>query len=245
LTTVARAADRIRISAAGDAALILEFPQRIDPAINSRVIALAQTIQRRCGTAVRDAVVGYCSVTVYFDPLLVDGPWLEAEMRAAAAEVDDTPAPASPIVDVPVCYDRDLGPDLDDVAAFGSIAPADVVRLHHSREYRVYLVGFVPGFAYMAEVDARIAAPRRASPRMEVPAGSVAIAAGQTGIYPSVTPGGWNIIGRTPLRLYDPSRSQPLLLRAGDAVRFRPIPRTEFEMLAASRAGGVPHAAAG
>jgi inhibitor of KinA len=181
---------------------------------------------------VRDTVVGYATVTVYFDPLLVDGPWLESEMRAVALQADESPPAGQAIVDVPVCYDGEFGPDLADVAAFAAAAPAEVVRLHASREYRVYLVGFVPGFAYMAEVDPRIAAPRRPSPRAAVPAGSVAIAGGQTGIYPSVTPGGWNIIGRTPLKPYDPARSQPFLFRPGDAVRFRAITRGEYDTMA-------------
>jgi inhibitor of KinA len=129
---------------------------------------------------------------------------------------------------VPVCYGGDLGPDLADVAAFAGCSEADVVSLHSGRDYRVYMVGFVPGFAYMAEVEARIAAPRRASPRTAVPAGSVAIAGGQTGVYPAVTPGGWNLIGRTALQPYDPDREQPFLFKPGDRVRFRPIPLEEF-----------------
>ena len=123
---------------------------------------------------------------------------------------------------MPVCYDLALGPDLEDVAAFGACSIEDVIALHASRTYRVYMVGFIPGFAYLAEVDQRIARPRRAAPRTAVPAGSVAIAGGQTGIYPKVTPGGWNIIGRTPLKPYDPDRDDPFLFRVGDDVRFMP-----------------------
>jgi inhibitor of KinA len=240
----AQAVDSIRIAPAGDAALVLELPPRIDPAINARAIALARAVQQRCGTAVRDAVVGYCSVTVYFDPLLVDGAWLEAEMRAAASVVEDAPVPPLAVIDVPVCYEPDFGPDLDDVAAFASIGVDDVVRLHASREYRVYMVGFVPGFAYMAEVDPRIAAPRRSSPRTKVPPGSVAIAGGQTGVYPSATPGGWNIIGRTPIRPYDPHRARPFLFRAGDVVRFHPVARDQFDHLAAA-ASSTPSSPSG
>jgi inhibitor of KinA len=238
----------VRISPAGDAALLLEFTPLIDPAINARAIALAQEIERRCGSAVRDAVVGYCSVTVYFDPLLVDGAWLESEMRTALDEIDGSLTPEPTPVDVPVCYDPEFGPDLADVAAFGGVSIEEVVRLHLERVYRVYVIGFVPGFTYMAEVDPRIAAPRRATPRTQVVPGSVAIAGGQTGIYPSATPGGWNIIGRTPLRPYDPARPQPFAFRPGDAVRFRPVSRDEFESLDAASAeapsGDAPAVAA-
>ena len=219
----------VRIAAAGDAALLLEFPQEISPAINARAIALADVLRRRCGTAIRDAVVGYATLTVYFDPLVVDAAWLEAEMSDAAAALEDLPDGTGAVIEVPVCYGGDFGPDLEDVASFGRCEADEVIALHAAGSYRVYMVGFVPGFAYMASVDARIAAPRRSSPRTAVPPGSVAIAGGQTGIYPSATPGGWNIIGRTWLKLYDPDRPQPFLFRAGDTVRFRPVSRDDYE----------------
>ena len=213
---------------AGDAALVVQLPERIDPALNAWCVSLANRVSERLGPTVRDVVIGYCSVTVYFDPLGVDARWLDAEIQTEAerVDIDDRPAGGG-VVDVPVRYGGDLGPDLEDVARFASCSPDEVVARHVEREYRVYLVGFVPGFAYMAEVDPTIAAPRRASPRTAVPAGSVAIAGGQTGIYPATTPGGWNIIGRTPLAPYDPERSEPFLFRPGDRVRFHPIARLE------------------
>jgi inhibitor of KinA len=137
-------------------------------------------------------------------------------------------------IDIPVAYGGAFGPDLEDVARFGQCSQDEVIARHTAVVYRVYLVGFVPGFAYMAEVDPRIAAPRRATPRTEVPAGSVAIAGGQTGIYPDVTPGGWNIIGRTPLLPFDVERAQPSLFKAGDRVSFRPITGSDFARLAAA-----------
>jgi inhibitor of KinA len=177
-------------------------------------------------------VIGYCTVTVYFDPLRVDAPWLESEMRGVAAQTGERGRVSGDIVNVPVCYEGELAPDLTDVAAFADCSSEDVIALHTGRQYRVYLVGFIPGFAYMAEVDPRIATPRRATPRTAVPAGSVAIAGGQTGIYPAVTPGGWNIIGRTPLKPYDPAREEPFLFHAGDHVRFVRISRDDFERVA-------------
>ncbi len=221
-------APSFRILPAGDAALVVELPERIDPELNAWCVTLAHTLEVRLGTSVRDVVIGYCSVTVYFDPLHVDATWLEAEVRATAGSLDVETAAEGALVEVPVCYGGDLGPDLADLAAFAASSEDEVIALHVGREYRVYMVGFVPGFAYMAEVDARIAAPRRASPRTAVPMGSVAIAGGQTGIYPSVTPGGWNIIGRTPIRPYDPDRHEPFLFRSGDRVRFRAISVQEF-----------------
>jgi inhibitor of KinA len=217
-----------RIVAAGEAALVVELPERIDPELNAWCVALSRSLVSRLGTIVRDVVVGYCSVTVYFDPLRVDAAWLEGEVGASAEILDAETAAEGAVIDVPVCYGGDMGPDLADVAAFATCSEAEAIDLHAGREYRVYMVGFVPGFAYMAEVEPRIAAPRRASPRTAVPAGSVAIAGGQTGIYPAVTPGGWNIIGRTPLRPYDPDRPEPFLFRSGDRVRFRPVSDQEL-----------------
>jgi inhibitor of KinA len=132
-------------------------------------------------------------------------------------------------VSVPVCYDGPYGPDLADVAAFGKCSVDEVIVLHLRLEYRVFVVGFVPGFAYMAPVDPRIAAPRRASPRLKVPAGSVAVAAGQTGVYPAETPGGWNLIGRCPVKPYDAERVEPFLFHPGDRVRFQRISESEYK----------------
>jgi inhibitor of KinA len=216
-----------RILAAGDAALVVELPERIDPDLNAWCVGLSAAVSAHLRTIIREAVIGYSSVTVYFDPLKVDAAWLEAEIRAHAASLELEGTPEGTVVDVPVCYGGALGPDLADVAAFAGCSEAEATAFHAGREYRVYMVGFVPGFAYMAEVDPRIAAPRRATPRTVVPAGSVAIAGGQTGVYPAVTPGGWNIIGRTPLKPYDPDRPDPFLLRPGDRVRFRPISEDE------------------
>ena len=219
----------VRVAAAGDSALVAEFPGRIAPEIHDRAAALAQRLRWRWGGILRDVVVGYCTVTVYFDPLQVDAPWLESEIQAAAGPARQATRTDRAVVDVPVCYEGDLAPDLDDVARFGGCSPDEVVALHTNRTYRVYMLGFIPGFAYLAEVDPRIAAPRRAAPRTEVPAGAVAIAGGQTGIYPAVTPGGWNIIGRTRKKPYDPGRPVPFLFGVGDEVRFRPVSRAEFE----------------
>jgi len=214
---------QFRIVPAGDAALVVDLPARIDPDLNAWCVGLARTVQSELGTAIRDAVIGYCSVTVYFDPMKTDGAWLEAELQTLAEDLEVEAATRGASVDVPVRYGGESGPDLSEVARFAGCSEDDVIALHAGRDYRVYLVGFVPGFAYMAEVDSRIAIPRKAMPRTAVPAGSVAIAAAQTGVYPAVTPGGWNIIGRTPLAPYDPVRREPFLFRPGDTVRFHRI----------------------
>jgi KipI family sensor histidine kinase inhibitor len=218
-----------RILNAGDSALLVQLPSRIDPDVSAAVIALAASLEERIGTLLRDIVVGYCSLTVYFDPLTIDAAWLEAVVAESAEEIDDTEEAIGPLLDVPVCYGGDLGPDLAEVASFAGCSVEEVIALHSGAVYRVYVVGFVPGFPYMASVDPRLALPRRASPRTRVPAGSVAVAAGQTGIYPAETPGGWHLIGRTPVKPYDPARPQPFLFKPGDRVRFVPIDRAAFD----------------
>jgi KipI family sensor histidine kinase inhibitor len=221
-----------RIVSAGDAALVLEFPAKLDAATSGRVIAIAEAARRRFAAVLRDVVVGYHTLTVYFDPLTIDAAWLEDQLTALASEEPEDEQVPRAVIEIPVCYGGDLGPDLPDVAAHAGCSEQDVVDLHTSSEYRVFVVGFVPGFAYMGPVDPRIALPRRSSPRTRVPAGSVAIAAGQTGIYPVETPGGWHIIGRTHVRPFDEARAEPVLFQPGDRVVFRSIARDEYEQSA-------------
>lgn len=219
----------LRVVPAGDAALRVELPDRIDPAISDRAVALANAVRRECAGDVRDVVIGYSTVTVYFDPLHVAADLLERQITRLAHAEAAASASAGTLVDVPVCYGGEEGPDLASVAERAGVTEAEAIALHSGVTYRVYVVGFVPGFAYMASVHPRLALPRRATPRTRVPAGSVAIAAGQTGIYPCETPGGWHVIGRTPLKPYDAERSEPFAFKAGDSVRFHPIDRKTFE----------------
>ncbi len=218
----------VRLIPAGDAAWLIELPERLDEAVNIRAIDIARAVEEASLADVTDVVVGYRSVMVYVDPLSEHRDATRARLEVIAAQPAPPRVDARRVTDVPVCYGGAYGPDLPDLAAFAGCAVEDVIEMHSGREYRVYVVGFVPGFAYMATVDPRIAAPRRTSPRVKVPAGSVAVAAGQTGIYPAETPGGWHLIGRTPLRPYDPSRATPFLFHPGDRVRFHRITEREY-----------------
>jgi len=216
-----------RVLAAGDSAWLVELPERIDPDINARAIAIARAVEQS-DLPLSDVVVGYRSVMVYLDPLAPGAEHAEGTLERIVAALPARVTAPGRQLDVPVCYEAPYGPDLPDVAAFAGCRAAEVVERHLAREYRVYVVGFVPGFAYMASVDPTIAAPRRSSPRLSVPPGSVAIAAGQTGIYPAPTPGGWHLIGRCPIKPYDPSRPAPFLFHPGDRVRFRRISAAEY-----------------
>jgi inhibitor of KinA len=220
-----------RIVPAGDAAVTVEFDAKIDPVINARALAFARSMDDAHVPGVRDIVSGFRAVTVFFDPLRVDRQALSTRLEFEAARSASSPAISASLHRVPVCYDAEFGPDLEDIAAFARLSPRDVVSLHTANTYRVYMVGFLPGFAYLGLVDERIAAPRRVSPRTRVVAGSVGIAGRQTGIYPIASPGGWQLIGRTPLRTFDPALANPFLLRAGDAVEFYEIDRSSFDSL--------------
>jgi inhibitor of KinA len=224
----------VRIVPAGDAVLLAEFEECIDVAVNARAIATADTLRRTPLVGVRDIVPTFRSVAVYFDPLATDVEQLVAQMRDAATAPMGAVLAKGALVEIPVCYDLESGPDLDDVARFADLGRDDVVAAHVGRDYRVFMLGFVPGFAYLGTVDARIAAPRRAIPRASVPSGSVGIAGEQTGVYPSRIPGGWNIVGRTPLQMISFDRAKPSLLEPGDTVRFRAIDRGEFQHIAAT-----------
>lgn len=217
----------------GDAALLVRFEQRIDPAINARAIALAAALRRRRMDGVRDVVEAYAAVTVHVDPASADiGAVAEAVARLARETGAEYPsAERRREHRLPVCYGGAHGPDLAEVARFGHCTEEEVIRRHCSSAYRVYMLGFQPGFAYLGSVEPSIAAPRRATPRVQVPARSVGIAGQQTGVYPAVSPGGWQLIGRTTVRLFDLDRPDPFLLHAGDVVRFEPIDRRTYDRL--------------
>ena len=216
-----------RVLPLGDAALAVDFGAEFSDRVNARVIALADSLRRDPPpVALRDVVPGISSLTVHFDPASAGIGLLmtELERRAALAgpgegASQDRDTGASRVHEIPVIYGGDAGPDLQDVASFAGITTADVIARHAGRVYRVYMLGFLPGFAYLGEVDASIAAPRRSTPRQTVPAGSVGIAGRQTGVYPQVSPGGWQLIGRTDARMFDMAAGRSLL-EPGDRVRF-------------------------
>lgn len=208
---------------AGDSAVIVEFEECIDAAVNSRVVALAHSVQMARLGGVRDVVPTFRSLAVYFDPLRTDFNKLSDHLKRAAADARAMAPTAREPIRIPVWYGGAFGPDLKEVARFGGLTETEVIARHSAPLYRVYMLGFLPGFAYMGTVDPKIAAPRQSTPRVKVPSGSVGIAGGQTGIYPSETPGGWQLVGRTPVKPFELSRAEPFLLKAGDSVQFYPV----------------------
>ncbi len=219
-----------RILPLGDAALTIEFGEEIDPALNERVIAFAETVRAQTWEGVLDIVPTYRSVTIHVEPLCVD-------LDTLTSRLLQLPKTAQHVIRsgrqhrIPVLYGREGGPDLQDVAVFAKLSAAEFIRLHASVLYRVYMLGFSPGFPYLGLVPKPLAMPRLPTPRVTVPAGSVGIAGTQTGIYPISTPGGWRLIGRTPIALYRPHSATPFLLDPGDLVQFEPIEQPEFDRL--------------
>ena len=207
---------RIRVHPLGDTALLAELGTRLDTALNTRAIALAYALKKR--RDVRQAVAGHASVTVQFDPDQVTLDALAAAIRRLATRRPPMEEPGR-LHRIPVVYD---GPDLDETAERLGLPKQRVIGLHSLPIYRVFLVGFVPGWAYLGPLPEELVVPRRAVPRTQVPAGSVAIAGRQTGIYPLTSPGGWNLIGRTSVRLFLPDSDPPSLFRAGDRIKFFP-----------------------
>jgi inhibitor of KinA len=216
---------------AGDSALVVEFEDIIDPSVNSRVIALADALADLRIPGVRDIVPTFRSVTVYFDPLRTDAARLEREVTLAADESEAQLSSPAPPLRIPVCYGGEYGPDLPMVAAHARLTESEVIRLHSATTYRVFMLGFVPGFAYMGTVDDRIATPRLDTPRTRVPAGSVGIAGRQTGVYPMETPGGWLLIGRTSARPFNPAHQPSFLFKPGDHVQFYVVDDAEYRRM--------------
>jgi inhibitor of KinA len=213
----------IRIRPSGDTMLLVEFEQRIDPLINDRVIQLCDRLTDRLKSAVRDVAPAYCSIGIHFDPLLTDLNALERVIGEEAEALEHVePRDARRVVEILVRYGGEDGPDLGAVASWAGCTVQEVITRHAARIYRVYMLGFVPGFSFMGRVDSSIAAPRHRVPRERVPAGSVGIAGEQTGVYPISTPGGWQLIGRTDVAMFDAMRTPPTLLSPGDLVRFVP-----------------------
>jgi KipI family sensor histidine kinase inhibitor len=223
--------DTFRLLPLGDSAVTVEFGDEIDPAVNARVVAYANTVANQGWTGVLDIVPTYRSVTVHFDPLQWDWNELTDRLRTLPRPDPTETASRSVLHTIPVLYGGRWGPDLEDVAAYANLPLDQTITLHASIRYRVYMLGFSPGFPYLGTVPERLAMPRLPTPRTKVPAGSVGIAERQTGIYPTVTPGGWRLIGRTPIPLFRKIARNPFPLRPGDQVQFRPIEQDEFDRL--------------
>jgi inhibitor of KinA len=213
----------------GDRGLLLEFGDDISPEVNGKVRKMALATKGAKVKGIIEIVPTYRSLLILYDPLILSIGELKERVEGVEEGLARFSFPEGKLTRIPAVYGGSFGPDLEGVAEYLRISPEEVVRLHCSRPYLIYMIGFMPGFPYMGELPGALVTPRLKTPRLSVPAGSVAIAQKQTGIYPVESPGGWKIIGRTPVKLFDPEKAPPALLQTGDYVEFYPVTEREFQ----------------
>ncbi|WP_303797764.1 5-oxoprolinase subunit PxpB [Alicyclobacillus macrosporangiidus] len=221
----------VSIEPLGDGAAVVRLGTRIDPDTHRQVRRLVLAVDRSAPPWLVELVPAFTTVTVFYDAVQADFVQVEGWLRTRLEVLGDDPLPPPREVRIPVCYGGEFGPDLGVVASHNGLTEDEVIAIHSQGEYLVYMIGFAPGFPYLGGLSERIATPRRSTPRVSIPAGTVGIAGMQTGVYPISTPGGWQLIGRTPVRLFRPEQDPPTLLQAGDIVRFDPISPDEYQAL--------------
>ena len=219
---------KVRFQIAGDCGLLVEYGEGINFEVNAKVRAMAKVINKNTPAGIVEIIPTYRSLLVVYDPVLTNPKRLKNVLTLLEEQMDDIKIPAPAVVEIPVCYGGEFGPDISVVGNAYDLTEAEVIRLHSEPEYLIYMVGFTPGFAYLGGLPEKLHTPRLATPRMVVPQGSVGIANNQTGMYPVASPGGWQLIGRTPLKLFAPERLNPFLYQAGDKIKFKPISAEEF-----------------
>ena len=224
--------DKPRFLLAGDRGLLVEFGASIDPKINQKVRQIFLSLEKTPIDGVLEIIPTYRSILIFYNPLLSHPERLKQEIVDRENSFNKWEIPPPETIEIPVCYGDDFGPDLAFVAQHNNLTPEEVIQIHTSGTYLIYMLGFTPGFPFLGGLSEKLFTPRLENPRQLVPAGSVAIANNQTGIYSVDSPGGWQLIGKTPIKLYDPTGAHPMLLKAGNYLKFKQISRKEFLKLA-------------
>lgn len=223
--------EEVRFLTCGDCAVTVAFAQEIREDTNRKIRYLAKKLQNAGIHGLQETVPTYCSLTVYYEPLVLSRRKLEHQILHFLAAYQPDTAEKNRIFQIPVCYEGEFAPDMEDVCRLTGLSREQVIALHSSVDYLIYMLGFLPGFPYLGGMDPRLEVPRLDSPRTRIPAGAVGIGGKQTGVYPLASPGGWRLIGRTPAVIYDPNREKPIVYEAGDYIRFCPISTDEFRRI--------------
>lgn len=222
----------------GDTSLCVEFGNEISTEINQRIRALDLVLNNGKLKGIVETVPTYRSIIIHYDPEVLSLNKLKSFVSKAVEGEGGAEMPPAPVLEIPVLYGGEYGPDIKNVAENAGISEEEVIKIHTSKDYLIYMLGFLPGFTYLGGMDEKIATPRLKEPRLKITPGSVGIAGGQTGIYPVESPGGWQLIGRTPVKMYDPERETPILPEAGQYMHFFPIDEAEFKRIEALVAEG-------
>lgn len=231
--------EAVKFLLTGDTSLSVEFGNEISTAINARIRAFNIALAKSGIKGIVETVPTYRALMVHYDPSVILYDDLVARMKKLLSKLDDIEIPPSDVLEVPVLYGGEMGPDLAFVAEHAGKTEEEIIAVHSAPEYLIYMLGFTPGFTYLGGMDKSIATPRLATPRVLIPGGSVGIAGEQTGVYPIDSPGGWQLIGRTPLKMYDADRATPILPVAGGYIKFKPISQAEFDKIAAEVEAGT------
>jgi KipI family sensor histidine kinase inhibitor len=221
----------IRILTEGDSSLLVEFGKEISPDINRKISATVQLMKEQHIEGVVDVIPAFCSLLINYDPRVISFEEIRERIQGILKVDVKAGERKKKVYEIPVCYGGEYGPDIENIAQHAGLTVEEVIDLHSSRDYLIYMLGFLPGFCYLGGLDERIHTPRLANPRIKINAGSVGIGGSQTGIYPLDSPGGWQLMGMTPVKTYDPERETPILVEAGDYIRFVPIDEAEFKRL--------------
>lgn len=231
--------DKPKYLLAGDSTLIVEFGDKIEEAVNSKIRSLNLAIVNGNIPGIKEMVPTYRSLMIIYEPDVIELDHLKNRIDEIQAKLSELKLPEARVIEIPTLYGGEYGPDINFVAEHNKISVEEVISIHTSVEYLIYMIGFTPGFPYLGGMSDKIATPRLNTPRTKIPAGSVGIAGAQTGIYPIESPGGWQLIGRTPVKLYDPYRDEPVLLNAGDYIKFKAIDEKEYKNILKAEENGT------
>ena len=219
---------KAKILTVGDSSVLIEFGKEISPEINSRIATMVKLLKVQQIEGIVDMIPSFCALLINYDSRVISYSKLKKRLEDVLKLDAESESIAAEVFEIPVCYGGKYGPDMTNLIEHSGLSEKEIIEIHSGSDYLIYMLGFLPGFPYLGGLDERIHIPRLASPRIKIPAGSVGIGGAQTGIYPLDSPGGWQLLGQTPVKTYDPERETPILFEAGDYIRFVPVSEKEF-----------------